>query len=349
MPEAPYLPVLETTRGQTVESIHYGAVVVVDNAGKMIAHYGSPQGVVFLRSTAKPFQALPFIEAGGHEHFDLTPKEIALMCASHSGTDEHVETALGIQQKAGITEDDLQCGIHDPTHAGTRKAMRKRGEEVTPNRNNCSGKHSGMLAHAKFKNLPIENYLDTQHGVQQSITQTFAEMCDLTPDDVKLGIDGCSAPNFAVPLYNAALAWARLADPTGLSEERAAACRTITSAMTTHPDMVGGPDRFDTDLMTAAGGKIVCKGGAEGYEGIGVMPGAMGEGSPALGIVLKISDGDPRGRAGGAVVVETLRQLGTLDDATAQAMKTYGPTGTITNHRKIEVGQKYPVFELIKS
>lgn len=349
MSKYPYLPIVETTRGETIESVHYGAVAVVDTQGKLVAQYGDPDGVAFLRSSAKPFQALPFIEAGGHEHFNLTPKEIALMCASHSGTDAHVETAAGIQEKVGISEGDLQCGAHKPYHFGTTKALVERGEEITVNRNNCSGKHSGMLAHAKMKGFSTENYLDLENGVQKSILATFAEMCGVDQVDVGLGVDGCSAPNFAVPLRNSGLAWARLTDPTELSEERAGACRTITSAMMAHADMVGGPKRFDTDLMKAAGGRIVCKGGAEGFEGIGVMPGVMGEGSPGLGIVLKISDGDVNSRAVAAVALEVLRQLGVLDDEMAVAMKDYGPTRVVTNVRKLEVGEIRPIFDLVKN
>src|SRR5512133_1439094 len=89
MTQSPYQPVFELTRGETVESIHEGAIAVVDATGKLVASYGDPLGITFLRSSAKPFQALPFIQHGGHQAYGLTPKEIALICASHSGTDEH--------------------------------------------------------------------------------------------------------------------------------------------------------------------------------------------------------------------------------------------------------------------
>jgi L-asparaginase II len=337
------------TRGKTVESIHYGAIAVVDPMGSLVASYGDPDGVAFLRSTAKPFQALPFIEAKGHEHFGFTSREVALICASHSGTEEHVAGVSGIQAKVGLTSQDLVCGTHPPYHQPTADALKARGEKPSTNHHNCSGKHTGMLAHAIFKGLPTENYLDMAHPVQRSILQAFAEMCELPPEEVQLGTDGCSAPNFAVPFYNAAWALARLADPSGLSPERAEACRTITAAMMAHPDIVAGPDRSDTALMQAAKGRIVVKGGAEGYQGIGVMPGAMGEGSPSLGIAIKISDGDGRDRARPAVALETLRQLGALSEEELAELSDYGPKKDVLNWRKIVVGEMRPTFTLNKN
>jgi L-asparaginase II len=349
MSENPYVPLFELTRGETVESTHFGAIAVVDVAGKLVASCGDPYGVAFLRSSAKPFQALPFIEAGGHKRLDLTSKEIALMCASHAGTDEHVRVVETIQAKTGIAEKNLKCGVHPVFHKETAEAMRERGEEPTPNRHNCSGKHSGMLAHARMKSLTLEDYLENNHEVQQSILKTFAEMCGMSPEEVRLGIDGCSAPNFAAPLYNVAWGWAQLAAPHKLSQERAAACQTIIEAMTSHPEMVGGPARFDTVLMEVAGGRIVAKGGAEAYQCMALMPGAVGDDSPALGVAFKISDGDSRGRARSGVAVEILRQLGALSQDDLDALAAFGPSGDVLNWRKLVVGEKRPIFTLNKN
>ncbi len=265
---------------------------MVDSHGTLLYSYGDPHTVAFLRSSAKPFQALPFFERGGPEHFGLTPKEQALICASHEGSDEHVRTAEAIQAKVGIHENDLQCGVHMPGDVRAYRSLIASGERPTPNRNNCSGKHSGMLAHARMRDLPLDTYLDVNHPIQQDILRAFAEMCEYPREKVELGTDGCSAPNFAVPLYNSALAYARLCDPNGLSEARARACRAITSAMTTHPEMVSGHKEFDCRLMEVGRGDIVCKRGAEGFQAIGLMPGVAGAGSPGVGITFKVSDGD---------------------------------------------------------
>jgi L-asparaginase II len=321
-------------------------VAVVDSHGRLLAHVGDVQAVTFLRSTAKPFQALPFIERGGHEKFGLTPKEIALMCASHSGTDEHVATIKGMHAKIGVTVDDLLCGTHYPYHEPTADAMKMRGELPTPYYHNCSGKHTGMLAHARLRGLPTADYIDFHHPVQESILQTFAEMCDVPQEQVELGIDGCSAPNFATTLFNAALGYARLCDPSGLQAERAAACHIITSSMTAHPNMVGGPDRFDTVLMGVGKGKILVKGGAEGYQGIGLLPGALGPDSPGIGIVIKISDGDPSSRARYGVSLAILRALGALTESQLAEMSSFGPEKELYNFRNLHVGTSRPAFVL---
>jgi L-asparaginase II len=343
-----YEPIFELTRGRIVESIHYGAAAVVDSTGKLLASVGDPYAVTYLRSSAKPFQALPFIERDGDKTFGFTPREVALMCASHSGTDEHVAAVKGMQARIGVSESDLMCGFHDSDHAPTREAMIRRGEKPRPYRHNCSGKHTGMLAHAKLINAPIADYINFQHPIQQRILQAFAEMCMLAPEKVELGIDGCSAPNFAVPLYNAAYGYARLCDSRALAPERAAACQRITSAMMAHPDMVGGPERFDTQLMEVGRGRILVKGGAEGYQAVGLLPGALGSDSPGIGLAIKISDGDATGRARHAIALALLAELGALTEADRAQLAAFGPRLTLRNFSHLEVGESRPAFELKK-
>ncbi len=342
----PYQPVFELTRGNTIESIHYGAAVVVDSHGRLLASIGDPQTVTYLRSTAKPFQVMPFIEREGHKAYQFTQKEIAIMCASHSGTPQHVEVVKTIHKKAQLNVEDLQCGTHYPYHLASADAMKIKGEEPTAYCHNCSGKHSGMLAHAKMRNLPIQTYLQPEHPIQQDILKTFAEMADMPVEQVALGIDGCSAPNFASPLYNAALSYARLTDPFGLTAKRAAACKNITQAMMNHPDMVGGPERFDTQLMEIGKGQILSKEGAEGFQGLGLIPNALVAGSPGVGVAVKISDGDPTGRARQAVSMAILQALGALSQAQLIQLKEFGPSIDIFNYQKITVGKSQPTFTL---
>ena len=352
-----FLPLLALTRGNIVESIHYGAIAVVNTQGKLLYSYGDPHTVAFLRSSAKPFQALPFFERGGPGVFNLTQKEQALICASHEGSDEHVLTVESIQAKTGIKESDLQCGIHMPGDVVAYKALIARGEAPTPNRNNCSGKHSGMLAHAKMRKLPLDTYLEISHPIQQDILTTFAEMCDYPKDKVEVGIDGCSAPNFAVPLYNSALAFARLCDPQNMQAARTKACHEITSAMTSYPEMISGYNEFDCRLMQTGKGKFVCKRGAEGFQAIGLMPGVLGAGSPGIGITFKVADGDPLfrtlnieplNRVRPAVTLEILRQIGALSVPQMKELARFGPALPIKNHRGIVVGESRPAFTLNK-
>ncbi len=345
-PWPPYQPAYELTRGNLVESVHAAAIAVVDAQGNLLAAHGNPFVITFLRSSAKPFQALPFVEDGGPEHFGLTAEEVAVICASHSGTDRHVEVIRGIHAKVGLQESQLQCGVHPPYHQPTAVALECRGEAPTPFRHNCSGKHTGMLAQAVFHGWPTENYLDIEHPVQQRILHTFAEMCGLDAEAVHLGTDGCSAPNFAVSLYHAAYAYARLADPRGLPPRRAAALETIFAAMTGNPFMVGGPGRFDTLFMEAAGGTMLSKAGAEAYQGLALKPGVVPGVEGGVGIAIKIADGDGKGRARPAVVLEVLRQLNALPEKVAAALASFGPRVTLTNWRKIPVGEGRPVFVL---
>jgi L-asparaginase II len=212
-----------------------------------------------------------------------------------------------------------------------------------------------MLAYAKMRGLPLENYLDLDHPIQQEILATFAEMCALSVNEIEPGTDGCSAPNFAVPLANAAFAMARLCDPRGLSESRASACRMITSAMTTHPEMISAYGEFDEQLMRVGAGRIVCKRGAEGYQIIGLLPDVFSPGSPGVGIALKVSDGDAArmsldlvhsARVRPAVTLEILRQLGALSSEQLHALAAFGPLRSVKNHRGIVTGQSRPTFKL---
>lgn len=343
---SPYLPIFELTRGETIESVHFGAFAIVDSEGTLITSHGDPKAISYLRSSAKPFQALPLIEAGGHKKWAFNAKEIAILCASHSGTDEHFKVLFGLQAKIGVSESDLLCGVHPPIDAPTRKALEQRGERPTPNRHNCSGKHTGMLALAKITQSPIENYIDPDHPIQKRILKTFGEMCELPVDSISLGIDGCSAPVFAIPLYNAAYGYARLCDPVRLEPKRAAACQILTGAIMAQPEMVAGPGKFDTRLMEVCQGKIISKGGAEGYQQIGIMPGILGKDSPGIGIALKISDGDLEGRARPALILEVLNQLGVLTQEELEALSEFGPRLPVLNWRKLVVGQGYPIFHL---
>ena len=329
---------VEIIRGETVESIHYGAFIVLDAQGTLVAGLGNPDLVTFPRSSMKPFQALPFIERGGADTFGFTDQEIAIMCASHSGTAAHRQVLAGMHQKIGTQESDLDCGVHWPSDAETRAAMRIAGEEPRPFHHNCSGKHTGMLAHARLRDVDIKDYLNPSHPIQVSIRETLAEMVELSPEALSMGIDGCSAPVYAFPLKNMALGVAKLADPVALHSRRVIACRKITKAMMSNPIMIAGPGKFDTQLMTVAKGKVFSKGGAEGYQIIGVMPGAMFEGSSALGIAIKIADGDTSGRARAAVSLTILEALGILDEFAIEAMRPFGNV-PLKNWRKLIVGE----------
>lgn len=347
------LPLLELTRGAVVEAVHRGSIAAVTADGSLLRSYGDPYAVAFLRSSAKPFQALPFVESGGVEHYGYTRREIALSCSSHETSQMHLDAVEALQQKVGIAERYLQCGPHLPGDAKKLREVIQQNILPTANFNNCSGKHTSMLAFAKMRGLPLENYLAFDHPIQQDILKTLSEMCGIDTEDIQLGIDGCSAPNFAMPLFHAALGMARLCDPRDLRRARAEACGKITDAMTAHPEMVSNHGEFDSELMKTGGGNIVTKRGAEGYQIIGVMPGVIHE--RGVGIAFKVEDGDKssmddhletRTRVRPPAALEILRQLGALNEAQLKSLAAFGPERELKNYAGLRTGKMRPVFTL---
>lgn len=340
-----YSPIFEATRGNVVESVQLGAFAVLDDQNRVLASWGDINSITYLRSSAKPFQALPFIENGGDAQFGLDQNELAILCASHSGTDEHVNVISGMHKKLGLQESMLQCGTVTPSSQETWIEMIKRGEKPTPIRHMCSGKHTGMLGYGLLLHADLTNYLSNDNPVQKGILNAFSEMISWPEEQVNIGVDGCSAPTFAVPLRNAALGFARLCQPAGLNDKRAIACHKITSAMRNFPNMVAGPRKFDTVLMESTFHKVISKGGAEGYQCLGVMPDAIEPGSPGLGIAIKIADGDIDDRVRPLVSIEILRQLGAITSAEAVALQKFDRR-RIFNAAKLDVGEFRTTFSI---
>ena len=282
MPAHEFQPVYLLSRGGHPESLHFGSIAVVDVNGQLIASLGNPQRSIFPRSSAKPFQAMPLVEVGGIHHFGLNDVDLALICSSHSGTDQHVEAIVALEAKIGIDEKDLLCGTQVPSHENTARRMLINGEQASKLRHNCSGKHSGMLALALLKGWPTQDYAMPNHPLQIVIKQSFASWTGIAGEDTAIGIDGCSAPNFAVPLQATALAYARLMDPSDMTAEQIEASGQIRRAMTQRADMVAGPNRFDSAIMTATQGRILSKSGAEGFQAFGLPAGALKK-PPSLG------------------------------------------------------------------
>lgn len=336
------LPILvEVRRGAIVESRHRGAIVVAEPDGTIIKRIGEDSLVTSTRSTIKPIQAIPFITSGAADHFNISDRELAIACASHEGEPIHTETVAAMLARAGLDESALKCGAHAPYNADTAKSLEAAGEPFTQLHNNCSGKHAAMLLTAVHRGLPIEDYYRPEHPVQREVISVFASMSGLN-GDMPIAIDGCSAPTFGVPLRSLAVAFARLVNPSDQDTSVARAARRIVSAMIDHPEMVGGTKgRFDTELLRAGRGKLVCKIGAEAVYSVGVLP---CERFPrGAGIAFKMEDGSYRGL--GPTVVETLVQLRVLSEEEAAELATYHRP-RIENHRGVEVGEVRPVFNL---
>ena len=177
-------------RGETVESIHRGHLIVIDGDGNTIASVGDPSTVTYFRSSAKAFQAIPFITSGAADAFGFTDDEIALAVASHSGEPMHVEIAARMLAKIGLSESDLRCGAHLPFNEAER--MLRAGETPTQLHNNCSGKHAAMLAFAKHIEADIETYDSPDNRIQKRILKCVSDFTEVPEDEIAIGIDGCA-------------------------------------------------------------------------------------------------------------------------------------------------------------
>ncbi|MGZ8274301.1 MAG: asparaginase [Burkholderiaceae bacterium] len=323
-----HVPLVETTRGGTTECVHYGSIAVTDAAGRLVAASGDPDSLNFTRSALKPLQALPFVEDGGMGRYEFTSHELAMMCSSHSGEAVHVGIVQRMLAKAGVEASQLQCGCHPPSFFTATETAPPAGGQWSSLHHNCSGKHAGFLAYCRMHGHAVETYLDTGHPLQQRIRTTVARFGN--GNGLAWGIDGCSAPNCAMPLKRLAQTYARIAG--GDSPELAA----LFFAMTRHPDLVAGTRRMDLAIMQTGGGDWVSKAGADGMQAIGVR-------SKGLGIAIRIADGNPR--ALHAATVAALEQLGVLDDPSGTPLATYD-CPPIRNYRGIETGGVVPVFKL---
>lgn len=335
---------VEVTRGAITESRHRGHVIAVEPDGRIVAFLGAPETVTFLRSSAKPHQAVPLITSGAADHFDFTQQEIALACASHSGEPIHTEVAASMLRKIGLSPADLKCGVHEPFSPDVARELRERGEEPNVLQNNCSGKHAGMLALAKFLGAPTEDYDRPENPVQIAIGETVAQFSDIELENISIGIDGCGVPVFGITVKGMALMYARLvAPPHAFDEPTRKACNRIVSAMTSFPELIGGTkDRLDTEMMRATGGSLVSKVGAEGVYTAGVLPCEVWP--KGLGLAVKIEDGDDH-RARPTVVIESLHQLGALSEEARDAVSRYA-FFPIHNRRAEVVGEVRAVFAL---
>jgi L-asparaginase II len=297
-------PVLiEVTRGDRVESIHRGAFAIVDADGATVASLGDIETPVYPRSSLKPVQALPLVESGAADAFGIGGEELALACASHSGEPMHTERVTAWLKRIACTEHDLACGAHPSRYEPVADAMIKRSEKPTRIFNNCSGKHTGFLSVARHWDVATAGYEKHDHPVQRAVAEALGELSGLGPD-MPWGIDGCTAPNFALPLKAFALALAKMAAPEKLPSVRAAAVKRLTQAMMDHPELVSGTGRTCAILMRAAKGKAAVKTGAEGFFA-GIVPGR------GYGVAIKIDDG--AGRASDTAMAVLMAKLGLLD------------------------------------
>lgn len=314
------------SRGQLVESRHRVHAAVVSADGTLSHAAGDPGMLTWWRSCAKPFQVLPLVEMGGLERLDWKTDELALACASHGGEPEHVAIAESMLRSIGLEEGDLACGPHEPLAARGARLLRESGQRITRIHNNCSGKHSAMLAQAVLRDLPKNGYERLEHDIQQRALQTVSDWSGVPVTQLGVGVDGCGVPVFALPLGNMALSYARLV--TAAARGHASAARVV-HAMTGNPFLIGGTDRFDTVLMHACRGKVLCKVGAEGVHTLALV-------DRGIGIAIKVEDGAQRAQY--PAVLALLQALGELPDPFPDALREFAAR-PVRNTRGESVGE----------
>ncbi len=312
-------------RGGLIENRHRVSVAIMDPKGKLLAYAGNPELPAHMRSSSKPFQAQALFLSGAMKKFSITTQELALSCASHDGTAQHLEVAARYLQKVGLGIEYLACGAHLPADEASLKALQKSGQEPTALYNNCSGKHVGMLAIALALGADPKGYEQPNHPVQQLNMQTVRELSGL--EDIPYGIDGCSVPTFVLPLAPAARMFALLADPASAPSKYQESLKNTFDAMRAFPEMVAGPQSIDTVLMQKIP-HLAVKRGAEGYYGIALSESQWGP----IGVTLKVEDGSSAARE--PFVIALLEQLGALSpDVQLEWRKPI-----IKNVRKLDVG-----------
>ncbi len=284
-----------------VESSHRVHVAVVHAEEGLTASAGNPAHQSFVRSAIKMFQVLPFVEAGGVDHFGLTAEELALCVASHGGEPFHVAAARSILAKAKISEAALACGPHLPLHEPTAQAMVAAGEKPGRIHNNCSGKHAGMLACCVCQQWVTNGYHKPTHPMQQRVRSTLERWMRVNPDEVEQAVDGCGLPTFALSLDAVAEGCARFA--AAAAEGVAGAGADLSTPWSSTRNSSPAAGRLDTDLMRVARGRLFAKVGAEGFYCAGVP--AM-----KLGIALKVEDGAKR--AAEPALLAVLRRVGAI-------------------------------------
>ena len=319
-------------RGELIESVHRGTVVVVED-GEVVFAAGDPGLVTYYRSTAKLFQSMALVTTGAADRFGLDDKALAIAAGSHNATEEHIAVVREMLERAGVPEDALGCGGHwSIDKRRGREQVAEVGPHVKPLPaiwSNCSGKHAGMLAIAKATDLELETYLHPEHAVQKEITRIVATLAGRHPSDVELGVDGCGAPVHGISVQEMAYSLAAFGAPDQIEDATLRqAARRVGNAVSAHPEMVAGGKRFDTDLMTSASTRILSKSGAEGVQGVAVPERKMG-------LAIKVDDGHDRGYR--LPVIELLRRFGVLSQDEADGLaERHGRT--VKNWAGAEVG-----------
>lgn len=330
-----FVPMVELSRNGTPECLHLGALAVTDTEGRVLAQAGDPHWLCWSRSTLKPLQALPLVHSGGMAGLGLRSTELAVMCASHNGEDMHLAEVDSLLHKAGASHRQLRCGCHVPYRFATPEQPMPDGFVFDERHHNCSGKHSGFLAYCRLHGLPMDSYTEAGHPLQMAIRRSLSEVAGCPEETMAAGVDGCSAPNYALPLARLARCFARLARPQA-DAQYGESLQHLGQAMSDHPALVSGTGRNDADFMRVGRGDWITKIGADGVQ-------VVASRSRGQALALKIMDGNKPALY--AATVHALDLLGWLDDAQRMALHSWRGE-TLVNVAGHPVGARQCVFSL---
>ena len=312
------------TRGDLTESIHVAFAVAVDENGQIFFSSGDPNYLTCIRSSLKPFQAAASIKVGAVDSVKFSDEEIALMCASHQGEQVHTNTAISMLKKMDLNIEDYECGAHSPSDKKTRYSLVTASKFSSSIHNNCSGKHAGMLALAKYLGKGIKGYTNKKHPVQKIINDYVCEISE--SENIHYEIDGCSAPVPFFTLETIANMFQKLAQGEKTELKR------VFNAMASHPLLVGGTDNFDSSFIQALDGRGITKVGGESIRGISIKTKKHGP----IGIAIKVLDGNFR-----ALPIVTMKLLGHLEilEEKEQKQLSHYSTKILKNHNNLDVGK----------
>jgi len=329
-------PLAISKRGSRIDALHYGSIVVVDTAGEILFSVNHPDFPTYLRSSIKMLQAIPAVASGGADVYGFTPDEIAICVASHVGASYHIETVARMLSKIGLDEHALVCGQQEPDDPAERKRLLCSDTPPSQLHNNCSGKHTGMLAACCAMGWPVENYHALEHPLQQWILDLLSDYSGIGRDLIAVGIDGCSLPSFYMPISGAARVIARFVDNAQVD---ATADARIMRSVAAHPEMINASGGFDTELIRVTGGRFLAKRGAMAM----FLMGAVTERYGAIGIAIKLEDGNMAPVP--LVVMKALRDLDLLTPEEVRGLEAF-TTLPLRNWRGIDVGEVSPNFSM---
>lgn len=328
-----YAPLLQENRGGIFDLVRFGYLCIVDEHSRVIWSLGDADDFVFYRSASKPIQSLPVFELGLDRRYGFTEEESVVLSASHAGMPCHMAALESILQKSGLAEAQMCMKPAVPGDAAANEARIKAGLPPRKLYHNCSGKHCALMLVQRELGGAVEDYWKTDAPVHRRVEQTIRTVGET--DAVKLGVDGCGVPVFAVPLRSIACAYKNLAclDTIQDASLRRAAEGNVRR-IGQYPHMIRGAGILCT-LMNEDP-NIIAKGGANGVYGFGLK-------KQRLGVALKLVDGTES--AWPFLILAVLRALDALTPAHEQRLNTLHPSKFV-NDNDLVVGEREALFHI---